>query len=175
MTPRLSPQCSNAAATSEHLVSRPRGVPTAIDRCPRICAFAEPGVPSLRMACSRGTRMPVGSRGSPSCACVCPLIRADGMARGKELSALGHAQVNHRDCNGRGAAGWCKKCRTRPGRVTALHRTPSQLTKIVTPSRASVTTTQEHLTPARKRASSDHFARRKQRVASVGCVDTLRT
>lgn len=30
-------------------------------------------------------------------------------------------------------------------------------------------------TPARKRASSDHFARRKQRVASVGCVDTLRT
>lgn len=32
-----------------------------------------------------------------------------------------------------------------------------------------------HVHPARKRASSDHFARRKQRVASVGCVDTLRT
>lgn len=62
-----------------------------------------------------------------------------------EPPGLQQARINHRDCNGRGAAGWCKKCRARPGRVTALHRTPSQLTKIVTPSRASVTTTQEHL------------------------------
>lgn len=130
-------------------MSRPRGVPTAIDRCPRICAFAEPGVPSLRMACS------------------------------SEPPRLQRMRINHRDCSGRGRSWVVQKMsnQTRSSHYTAPH--PNQLTKIVTPSRASVTAAQEHLAQGHTQrvttCSSNHLARRKQRVASVGCVDTLRT
>jgi len=150
-------------------------LPPVLERCGDLRAFGESSargadrnrsVPSD--LCLRGTWSPFPAhghaRGAPEClltvegalsgVCMPPHQSSrDGhwerafstWACSSEPPGLQQARINHRDCNGRGAAGWCKKCRARPGRVTALHRTPSQLTKIVTPSRASVTTTQEHL------------------------------